>query len=444
MFDDPWSTLLSLVPALVSGAFVFAFGACVGSFINVVVYRLPRGMSLRSPPSRCPVCGRRLAWHENLPILGWLLARGRCWSCGTRVGVHYPLVELLVALLFGALYLLLFEVRFGSGAGLMTNPWWVDMGPLRAAPAFVALLAIVGGLVAASLIDAKSFIIPSQITTFMAVTGFAGIAVQAFMPETPRAAASGWWAIPLAGWFGASVGVAGLAGILASCALLRFGGIARSFADYEDFVKPGETFADYPHARREMVRELVFLAPCVAGMTAIIVFEPRLPDGSPPLWFAAVGASALGFIVGGGVLWAIRVLGSLAFGREAMGMGDVHLMAAVGAALGWVVPTAALIPAIFVALIVTFGLRGVALLRGRSSRELPLGPYLAIGVLAILFGRPLFVDLGRLIIPQVIPSEIPGVFTKPAGSGGIRGFPAETGFRWPVGAASPSEIRKGV
>lgn len=444
MNDDSWLSIMSLAPALTSAGFVFAFGACVGSFINVVVHRLPLGMSLRSPPSRCPICGRRLAWHENVPILGWLMARGRCWSCGTRVGIHYPAVELLVAVLFGVLYFLVFETRFGSGFGGVTNPWWEAQGPLRAAPAFAAVLATIGALVAASLIDARSFIIPAPITTFLTVMGFAGVAVQAFMPETARAGTSGWWAVPLPGWFGACAGVAGFAGIIASVILLRLGLIKPSFADYEDFIAPGQTFADYPHARREMVRELVFLAPCVAALTAVIALQARLPDSPPPLWFAAIGASSLGFLVGGGVLWAVRILGSLGFGKEAMGMGDVHLMAAVGAALGWIVPAVAFIPAIFVALLCTMLLRGVAVLRGRGSRELPLGPYLAVGVLMVIFLKPLFVDLGRLVIAPMVPQESMGLFTNGRQSGGIPQRAAETVPWGPVGSAGSFEIRKGV
>lgn len=72
-------------------------GACVGSFLNVVAWRLPRQESLVLPPSHCPRCGTRLAWFENLPVLGWLLIRGRCRHCHRPVSLRYPLVELLCA-----------------------------------------------------------------------------------------------------------------------------------------------------------------------------------------------------------------------------------------------------------------------------------------------------------------------------------------------------------
>ena len=75
-------------------------GACIGSFLNVVIYRLPLGQSLVSPPSRCPQCGSRLKWYDNVPILGWLWLAGRCRQCKKPISIQYPLVELVTALLF--------------------------------------------------------------------------------------------------------------------------------------------------------------------------------------------------------------------------------------------------------------------------------------------------------------------------------------------------------
>ncbi|HEY5315644.1 MAG TPA: prepilin peptidase, partial [Pirellulales bacterium] len=75
-------------------------GGAVGSFINVVVYRLPAGMSLLWPGSRCPRCGAKIRWLDNLPVLGWLKLRGRCRDCRERISARYPIVELLTALVF--------------------------------------------------------------------------------------------------------------------------------------------------------------------------------------------------------------------------------------------------------------------------------------------------------------------------------------------------------
>ena len=94
-------------------------GGCVGSFLNVVVYRLPRGQSLVHPGSRCPGCGHAIRWWHNLPVVGWLLLRGRCYDCGERINVRYPVVEAIVAFWFGTL----------AAYGPLASPDWLMMGP---------------------------------------------------------------------------------------------------------------------------------------------------------------------------------------------------------------------------------------------------------------------------------------------------------------------------
>lgn len=76
---------------------LFVLGAAMGSFLNVVAYRLPRGMSLSRPGSRCPACGRPIRWHDNVPIFGWLVLGGRCRDCRTAISPRYPIVEMSVA-----------------------------------------------------------------------------------------------------------------------------------------------------------------------------------------------------------------------------------------------------------------------------------------------------------------------------------------------------------
>ena len=84
-----------------AAAVLFAvFGLCIGSFLNVVVYRLPRGMNLAKPASHCPSCGHRLAWYDNIPLLSWLLLRGKCRYCGAPVSPRYFIVELANCLLW--------------------------------------------------------------------------------------------------------------------------------------------------------------------------------------------------------------------------------------------------------------------------------------------------------------------------------------------------------
>src|SRR5918996_6023814 len=82
-----------------AAALAGVFGLLLGSFLNVVSYRLPRGESLSMPASRCPGCGTPIKPYDNVPVLSWLLLRGRCRSCGERIAWRYPLVELGTALL---------------------------------------------------------------------------------------------------------------------------------------------------------------------------------------------------------------------------------------------------------------------------------------------------------------------------------------------------------
>ena len=86
-------------PQLLSAVLAVLLGLSVGSFLNVCIYRLPRGESLAYPPSRCPRCGKRLAWYDNVPVVSWLVLRGRCRQCRAPISPQYPIIEALTALL---------------------------------------------------------------------------------------------------------------------------------------------------------------------------------------------------------------------------------------------------------------------------------------------------------------------------------------------------------
>ena len=116
------------------------FGLAVGSFLNVVIYRVPRKESVVRPRSRCPGCGTQLAERDNIPVFSWLLLRGKCRTCGEPISARYPLVELLTACLFAA-------------AGLRFGADWV-------LPAYLVFFA---SLVAITFIDLEHYIIPNRI-----------------------------------------------------------------------------------------------------------------------------------------------------------------------------------------------------------------------------------------------------------------------------------------
>ncbi|MBN1885789.1 MAG: prepilin peptidase [Candidatus Krumholzibacteriota bacterium] len=130
------------------------FGLMAGSFLNVVVYRLPLGRSVVRPRSACPACGRPIAWHENVPVLGWLALRGRCRGCGGAISPRYPVVELL-----GGVLAVLCLRRYGAG---------VD-----AVFAYAFLMA----LLAVTLIDWEHRIIPDEISLPFILVGVAWSAV---------------------------------------------------------------------------------------------------------------------------------------------------------------------------------------------------------------------------------------------------------------------------
>ena len=146
------STLLLAVAATL-------FGLVLGSFLNVVIYRVPRHESVVWPGSRCPRCGHDIRWHDNLPVAGWLLLRGRCRDCGASIGIRYPLVEGLT----GALFLVAFLV-YGLQA-LLLLVW-----------AFLAVL------VAITFIDIDFLIIPDRIVLPAAAVGL--VAAIALDPTT--------------------------------------------------------------------------------------------------------------------------------------------------------------------------------------------------------------------------------------------------------------------
>ncbi|HIQ47133.1 MAG TPA: prepilin peptidase [Sulfurovum sp.] len=132
---------------------VFVFGAMIGSFLNVVIYRIPKGESIVFPSSKCQSCGNSLKWYHNIPIFSWLFLRGKCAFCKEKISIQYPLVEFITGLLFTALYVKL---------GLV---WYL---PFMAA-SFAALLALV-------MIDFKYMAVPDNVN-------FAALVFALMQPE---------------------------------------------------------------------------------------------------------------------------------------------------------------------------------------------------------------------------------------------------------------------
>jgi leader peptidase (prepilin peptidase)/N-methyltransferase len=238
-----------------------------------------------------------------------------------------------------------------------------------------------------TVIDARTFEIPIRIPLVVTLVAMAAWPIQALLPRS--AAVPGQWAIQTTGWQWFAVACGGMLGVLGALCLLRRGVLRYSFADYEQYIEEGETFADYPHARREMAVEMLFLTPCLGGLVLGYLLGGWLPAAAPPVIVQAIGGALLGYLVGGGIVWAVRILGTLGFGKEAMGLGDVHLMAAVGAVLGWVDPIFIFLLAPFFGLLWAVLSMGLSSLLHKKRRELPYGPHLAIATLVVLLCRPI-------------------------------------------------------
>src|SRR5438128_12470586 len=101
------------MPHLLLILFFFVLAACVGSFLNVVVWRLPRGESLVTPPSHCPKCNTPLAWYDNFPVFGWIFLKGRCRYCKEPISPRYPIIEALTGGLFVFYYIVFFVLHRG-------------------------------------------------------------------------------------------------------------------------------------------------------------------------------------------------------------------------------------------------------------------------------------------------------------------------------------------
>jgi len=166
-------------PLFAGGAFLF--GLVLGSFLNVVIHRLPRGESLLHPGSHCPACDAKIAPWDNVPLLAYLWLGGRCRRCGARIALRYPLVELLTGLVFAA-------IAFRYGVAAMTGVW----------------LAFAAAMIAAAAIDFDHRIIPDEIS----VGGL--LAALALVPAAQWADGAPYWGALQRSALGALLGAGAL------------------------------------------------------------------------------------------------------------------------------------------------------------------------------------------------------------------------------------------
>ncbi|HEY3381656.1 MAG TPA: prepilin peptidase [Vicinamibacterales bacterium] len=154
------------------------FGLIIGSFLNVCIYRLPRNLSIVWPASRCTTCNRNLSWYENIPVLSWTVLGGRCRTCGERISVVYPIVEIATAVVFALTY-----AAFG------------------ATPLFAVRLLFGCAMIVLFVIDLQHQILPNEITLPGIVVGLAASTfVEPGLAEAVIGAVAGGGALWLVAW----------------------------------------------------------------------------------------------------------------------------------------------------------------------------------------------------------------------------------------------------
>ncbi len=283
MFIESFETVTGL-PVIFGYIFFITVGAAIGSFLNVVIHRVPKEESIVFPNSACPKCGKAIKSYDNIPILSWLILRGKCRNCKNAISPRYPAVELLNAVLFALVF------------------WQIGFNPFLP----VALI-FVTTIVALIFIDAENMILPDVIT------------------------------FPL----------------------LFFALLVRII--YPIFFS-AEYFSD-------------------------IKIYPLNQLDDLPVWVISLIGAIFGGLVGGGSLWLVGKIWKILRNIDAMGFGDVKMMFAVGALLGWRLVFLSIFIGAF-----TGAIAGIFVIFGQKEKDfqaqIPFGIFLGIGsIVALLFGE---------------------------------------------------------
>ncbi len=346
------------LPSWFGGAVAVILGAIIGSFLNAVIYRLPRGISLDKPRrSFCPVCEKPIAWYHNLPLISWLWLRGRCATCGNSIPFRYWIVELLTATIFFFL-------------------WQLHGWPLALIYAVLAAL-----LVAATFIDIEFLIIPDEITLGGTAAGLLSATLVPSLLE-----AETFWQGALASLAGAVLGFA-LLWLVVEGGKLAFGKKKRTFSQPTPFTwkRHGDT-AEFDFQGERLTWEEIFSRESDEFILECDSLVP--PGGEQPVRRLTFRYDRLLWEGGQANLDDLEELSGMVhrvvIPREAMGFGDVKFIAAIGAFLGW----KAVLFTIFVSSVVgcLCGLMLLAFSRGKGAPLIPFGPFLALGALLWMLG----------------------------------------------------------
>ncbi len=359
MFDRH---LWAAVPFHFWSVVFFVFGSMVGSFLNVCIHRLPRGENIVTPPSHCPHCGYRIPWRYNIPLLTWVCLRGKCANCAAPISARYVLVELLTAGLFLGCWL-----AFGNPQSIAHASTWIAL-------IYCVFLA---GLIAATFIDIEHFIIPDEITNGGTIAGF----LFSFAVPALQGVATAKDALKAS-----SLGI--LVGGVLIYAILRLG---KMLFGRQKFALPcdariifTETSLHLPD--REIPYEELFYrksdAIVMHARTVELVdrchknVTVRLTPTTLHIGDEQLNPEAVPHLE--------VVSDEIVVPREAMGLGDVKFMMAIGAFLGWQAVLFSLMLSSVIGSMV--GLILIALRKREWSSRLPYGPYIAVAAAIWIFG----------------------------------------------------------
>ncbi len=357
--SSPWAA----VPFHFWSVVFFIFGCVVGSFLNVCIHRMPRELSVVSPPSHCPNCQYAIPFYLNIPLFTWVALRGRCKNCRAPISFRYFLVELLTGVAFLNAWL-----RFG-------NPG----DSLSSLPLALVYSLFLAGLIVATFIDFEHFIIPDEITMGGAAVGFA---LSLFLPELHGTTATGESLVRSA------LGIVLGGGMV--YAVLRMGKLL--FGRQRLMLEPGTKIYFGETAlilgNKEIPWEEIFYR-----KTDQIRLEARRVELIDRGYTkASIRLSPLMLEIDDEQIDPLGVGHLEAEGdeitlpREAMGLGDVKFMAGIGAFVGW---QGALFSLMVSALIgAILGVVLIALGRRDWSSRMPYGPYIALAAVLWLFAGP--------------------------------------------------------
>jgi leader peptidase (prepilin peptidase) / N-methyltransferase len=354
------------------GAFAFVVGAAVGSFLNVCIYRWPVDLSINQPRrSFCPNCKQPIPWHQNLPLISWIVLRGRCANCGAKISFRYFAVELVTAVLFLAIW---------------------ESFPCQVA---IAYWVFVSFLIIGTFIDFEHFIIPDRVTIGGVIAGVVcSVEVPALMQTDSRLAAG------VRSLLAAALGYVSLL-IVLEAGKIAFGRKRIRFdaptpftwtkhGDDADFVVGTEESLWSDYFAREKDRLL------------LTCDETRIDHhtyGNAMLDFRYDRVTAEGHVIMlDDVTQISGVARKLVIPREAMGRGDLKFLAAIGAFLGW----RAVLFSLFAGSLLGSIVGLITLVVGKPvwSAKLPFGPYLAFGAVTWMFFGNMFLHwYGTLLSP---------------------------------------------